>query len=96
MNLQQFIQQTGTKVTVLPADPMEVEAPHVELERGASLRMLWEGGKEGGGAGGQCLYCRLMLALLHEVNAPLAKDISKTLREQIAECFFSFQGFSRL
>lgn len=92
MNLQQFIQQTGTKVTVLPADPMEVEAPHVELERGASLRMLWEGG----GAGGQCLYCCLMLALLHEVNAPLAKDISKTLREQIVECFFSFQGFSRL
>ncbi|NXK82322.1 RASF8 protein, partial [Amazona guildingii] len=33
VNLQQFIQQTGTKVTVLPADPVEVEAPHVELER---------------------------------------------------------------
>ncbi|XP_054023991.1 ras association domain-containing protein 8 [Dryobates pubescens] len=33
VNLQQFIQQTGTKVTVLPADPVEVEAPHVELKR---------------------------------------------------------------
>lgn len=26
VNLQQFIQQTGTKVTVLPADPGEEEA----------------------------------------------------------------------
>lgn len=26
VNLQQFIQQTGTKVTVLPADPNEEEA----------------------------------------------------------------------
>ncbi|NXN17106.1 RASF8 protein, partial [Indicator maculatus] len=33
VNLQQFIQQTGTKVTVLPADPVEMEAPHVELKR---------------------------------------------------------------
>ena len=47
VNLQQFIQQTGTKVTVLPADPVEVEAPHVELERGAALRMLLVGGRRG-------------------------------------------------
>ncbi|XP_050824970.1 ras association domain-containing protein 8 [Gopherus flavomarginatus] len=33
VNLQQFIQQTGTKVTVLPADPNEVEASHAQLER---------------------------------------------------------------
>uniref|UniRef100_A0A8C8SWQ9 Ras association domain family member 8 n=1 Tax=Pelusios castaneus TaxID=367368 RepID=A0A8C8SWQ9_9SAUR len=33
VNLQQFIQQTGTKVTVLPADPTEVEASHTQLER---------------------------------------------------------------
>ncbi|XP_032623157.1 ras association domain-containing protein 8 [Chelonoidis abingdonii] len=33
VNLQQFIQQTGTKVTVLPADPIEVEASHAQLER---------------------------------------------------------------
>ena len=43
VNLQQFIQQTGTKVTVLPADPVEVEATHVELERGAVVRMLLMG-----------------------------------------------------
>ncbi|KAJ8786042.1 hypothetical protein J1605_006622 [Eschrichtius robustus] len=34
VNLQQFIQQTGTKVTVLPAEPIEVEASHADLERG--------------------------------------------------------------
>ncbi|XP_066490116.1 ras association domain-containing protein 8 [Tiliqua scincoides] len=33
VNLQQFIQQTGTKVTVLPAEPTEMEASHPELER---------------------------------------------------------------
>ncbi|XP_030396851.1 ras association domain-containing protein 8 [Gopherus evgoodei] len=33
VNLQQFIQQTGTKVTVLPADPIEVEASQAQLER---------------------------------------------------------------
>lgn len=33
VNLQQFIQQTGTKVTVLPADPIEVEASLTQLER---------------------------------------------------------------
>ncbi|CAM2097625.1 ras association domain-containing protein 8 [Lepidochelys kempii] len=33
VNLQQFIQQTGTKVTVLPADPVEVEASLTQLER---------------------------------------------------------------
>lgn len=47
VNLQQFIQQTGTKVTVLPADPVEVEAPPVELERGAAPRMGWAGGRRG-------------------------------------------------
>ncbi|XP_015679909.1 ras association domain-containing protein 8 [Protobothrops mucrosquamatus] len=33
VNLQQFIQQTGTKVTVLPAEPIELEASHPELEK---------------------------------------------------------------
>ncbi|XP_042325413.1 ras association domain-containing protein 8 [Sceloporus undulatus] len=33
VNLQQFIQQTGTKVTVLPAEPTELEASHTEIER---------------------------------------------------------------
>ncbi|XP_060634241.1 ras association domain-containing protein 8 [Anolis sagrei] len=32
VNLQQFIQQTGTKVTVLPAEPTELEASHTEIE----------------------------------------------------------------
>ncbi|XP_053575063.1 ras association domain-containing protein 8 [Bombina bombina] len=32
VNLQQFIQQTGTKVTVLPAEPSEVEFPQPEKE----------------------------------------------------------------
>lgn len=52
VNLQQFIQQTGTKVTVLPADPVEVEAPHVELERGTALRMLLVGRRRRW----QCIY----------------------------------------
>ncbi|XP_054382975.1 ras association domain-containing protein 8 isoform X1 [Pongo abelii] len=34
VNLQQFIQQTGTKVTVLPAEPIEIEASHADIERG--------------------------------------------------------------
>lgn len=55
VNLQQFIQQTGTKVTVLPADPVEVEAPHVELERGAALRMVLVGGEGDGNAFTCCL-----------------------------------------
>lgn len=42
MNLQQFIQQTGTKVTVLPAEPSEVEASHAELERGTPGEFLGE------------------------------------------------------
>uniref|UniRef100_A0A8C7E334 Ras association domain-containing protein 8 n=1 Tax=Naja naja TaxID=35670 RepID=A0A8C7E334_NAJNA len=33
VNLQQFIQQTGTKVTVLPAEPVELETSHPELEK---------------------------------------------------------------
>ncbi|XP_015267509.1 PREDICTED: ras association domain-containing protein 8 [Gekko japonicus] len=33
VNLQQFIQQTGTKVTVLPAEPSELEASQMEFER---------------------------------------------------------------
>ncbi|XP_028603427.2 ras association domain-containing protein 8 [Podarcis muralis] len=33
VNLQQFIQQTGTKVTVLPAEPTELETSQTELER---------------------------------------------------------------
>ncbi|CAN2390361.1 Ras association [Pristimantis euphronides] len=32
VNLQQFIQQTGTKVTVLPAEPSEAEFPQTEKE----------------------------------------------------------------
>ncbi|XP_073477862.1 ras association domain-containing protein 8 [Aquarana catesbeiana] len=32
VNLQQFIQQTGTKVTVLPAEPSEIEFPQPEKE----------------------------------------------------------------
>lgn len=74
VNLQQFIQQTGTKVTVLPADPVEVEAPHVELERGAALRMLLVGGRRGW----QSVYhAALMLALIHEVDVLLAKKLAK-------------------
>ncbi|KAM8777871.1 ras association domain-containing protein 8 [Rhynchonycteris naso] len=38
VNLQQFIQQTGTKVTVLPAEPTEVDTPHVDRERNVSLQ----------------------------------------------------------
>ncbi|XP_020653440.3 ras association domain-containing protein 8 [Pogona vitticeps] len=38
VNLQQFIQQTGTKVTVLPAEPTELEASHPELEREAPFQ----------------------------------------------------------
>lgn len=40
VNLQQFIQQTGTKVTVLPAEPTEVEASHADIERGKMLKNL--------------------------------------------------------
>lgn len=40
VNLQQFIQQTGTKVTVLPAEPVEVEAALADTERGKGLRSL--------------------------------------------------------
>ncbi|XP_038625504.1 ras association domain-containing protein 8 [Tachyglossus aculeatus] len=32
VNLQQFIQQTGTKVTVLPAEPLDGEAPVADAE----------------------------------------------------------------
>lgn len=38
VNLQQFIQQTGTKVTVLPAEPTEVEASHADIEREAPFQ----------------------------------------------------------
>lgn len=38
VNLQQFIQQTGTKVTVLPAEPIEVEASHADIEREAPFQ----------------------------------------------------------
>ncbi|KAJ6666388.1 hypothetical protein lerEdw1_000661 [Lerista edwardsae] len=38
VNLQQFIQQTGTKVTVLPAEPTELEASHPDLEREATFQ----------------------------------------------------------
>lgn len=39
VNLQQFIQQTGTKVTVLPVEPSDVEAsiPPVPQESGTVL-----------------------------------------------------------
>ncbi|XP_008847232.1 ras association domain-containing protein 8 [Nannospalax galili] len=33
VNLQQFIQQTGTKVTVLPAEPAETEATQTDMEK---------------------------------------------------------------
>ncbi|XP_055990585.1 ras association domain-containing protein 8 [Sorex fumeus] len=38
VNLQQFIQQTGTKVTVLPAEPSEGDAPHADLQREAPFQ----------------------------------------------------------
>lgn len=38
VNLQQFIQQTGTKVTVLPAEPIGVEALHADTEREAPFQ----------------------------------------------------------
>ncbi|EMP32784.1 Ras association domain-containing protein 8 [Chelonia mydas] len=40
VNLQQFIQQTGTKVTVLPADPIEVEASLTQLERDIAVELV--------------------------------------------------------
>lgn len=33
VNLQQFIQQTGTKVTVLPAEPTDGDAPQADLQQ---------------------------------------------------------------
>ncbi|KAL4659342.1 ras association domain-containing protein 8-like [Arapaima gigas] len=38
VNLQQFIQQTGTKVTVLPAEPGEEDAPDTALQSGSLKR----------------------------------------------------------
>ncbi|XP_054974229.1 ras association domain-containing protein 8 [Sorex araneus] len=38
VNLQQFIQQTGTKVTVLPAEPSDGHAPHADLQREAPFQ----------------------------------------------------------
>ncbi|XP_016349235.1 ras association domain-containing protein 8-like [Sinocyclocheilus anshuiensis] len=40
VNLQQFIQQTGTKVTVLPADPGEEEANTESENQSGSLKRL--------------------------------------------------------
>uniref|UniRef100_A0A3B3XNW7 Ras-associating domain-containing protein n=1 Tax=Poecilia mexicana TaxID=48701 RepID=A0A3B3XNW7_9TELE len=40
VNLQQFIQQTGTKVTVLPAEPTEEDSMHHEREAKADLAAL--------------------------------------------------------
>lgn len=95
VNLQQFIQQTGTKVTVLPADPVEVEAPHVELERGAALGMLREGGKEGEGAGGAFTAAfTLTLALLREVNAPLVKTLAKHYESALLSASFHSKGLA--
>lgn len=36
VNLQQFIKQTGTKVTVLPAEPAEDEATHTSRSIGTT------------------------------------------------------------
>lgn len=38
VNLQQFIQQTGTKVTVLPAEPSDGHAPLADLQRDAPFQ----------------------------------------------------------
>ncbi|KAL1783195.1 ras association domain-containing protein 8 [Sigmodon hispidus] len=38
VNLQQFIQQTGTKVTVLPAESTEVEASQADIETEAPFQ----------------------------------------------------------
>lgn len=38
VNLQQFIQQTGTKVTVLPAEPTEIEASQADIETEAPFQ----------------------------------------------------------
>lgn len=91
VNLQQFIQQTGTKVTVLPADPVEVEAPQVELERGAALRMLVGGWEKGMAAH---LPAALVLALTHEVN--VSEEVRKILKQQSVKYSSSFQGLSKL
>lgn len=40
VNLQQFIQQTGTKVTVLPAEPTEIEASQADIETGKALNSI--------------------------------------------------------
>lgn len=81
MNLQQFIQQTGTKVTVLPAEPVEVEAPHVELERGAALGRPWEGGEEGEEKGRAVPLLPLNAGTPTCSECSLSQDISETLRE---------------
>lgn len=41
VNLQQFIQQTGTKVTVLPAEPTEIEASQADIETGKANHLKW-------------------------------------------------------
>lgn len=37
VNLQQFIQQMGTKVTILPSEPIEIESSQADIEREAPL-----------------------------------------------------------
>ncbi|XP_056137600.1 ras association domain-containing protein 8 isoform X3 [Lampris incognitus] len=41
VNLKQFIQQTGTKVTVLPANPAEEDGNHVSQATGNFIYPLW-------------------------------------------------------
>lgn len=74
VNLQQFIQQTGTKVTVLPADPVEVEASHMELKRGAVLRMLLVGRRN---RVAKNLPAAFLLALVQEAKAVAAEKLAE-------------------
>lgn len=83
VNLQQFIQQTGTKVTVLPADPVEMEAPHAELERGEALRLLWWA-EEGAGR-----------AFTHSPNARTHNEVNALLAQKLA-CWPTFLFIPRV
>ncbi|XP_037370099.1 ras association domain-containing protein 8 isoform X1 [Talpa occidentalis] len=87
VNLQQFIQQTGTKVTVLPAEPIEVEASHADIERvklNALGILLKNQGK-------QAVSFRSLPVVYHEDASPTASHLVG-LRDQqdtLFKCTFS-------
>lgn len=73
VNLQQFIQQTGTKVTVLPAEPVEVDGPPSDREQGkaGSADCWWS---HGGGAGSKLHGFRQRINPQELILRPLRKD----------------------